>query len=159
MDFESFCKEAKRLNLTLNSDDVEQVIPPRLDNEALFHLPFISMVILLMTKDARKPKIPDLGQLVGDCFERTFTAYKSSSQHLSWSANLRIRTVKALSFLELSKLIIVENRKGKVTATELGKKVVNDAIEANSDLSYNLLTMQRNYRNICKERQMELELL
>ena len=158
MDFKSFCQEAKKLNLTLSSDDIDEVIPPRLDNEALFHLPFISMVVLLMSKDARKPKVADLGQLVGDSFERTFLAYKSSSQHLSWSANLRIRTVKALSFLELSKLVNVDNRKGKVVATELGKKVVNDAIDARSDLSYNLLTMQRNYRNICKERQMELEL-
>jgi len=158
MDFRNFCKEAKRLNLALSSDDIDEVIPPRLDNEALFHLPFISMVILLMSKDARKPKVSDLGQLVGDSFERTFLAYKSSSQHLSWSANLRIRTVKALSFLELSKLVNVDNRKGKVVATELGKKVVNDAIDASSDLSYNLLIMQRNYRNICKEKQMELEL-
>lgn len=156
MDFKDFCQEAKRLKLALNSKDIEEVIPPRLDNEALFHLPFISMVILLMSKDSIKPKVTDLGQLVGDSFERTFLAYKSSSQHLSWSANLRIRTVKALSFLEMSGLIIVNNRKGKVVATDLGKKVINNAIDARSDLSHNLLIMQRNYRNICKEKQMEL---
>lgn len=158
MDFISFCNEAKKLNLKLNIDDIKEVIPPRLDNEALFHLPFISMVILLMSKDSRKPKVTDLGQLVGDALERSFNAYKSSSQHLSWSANLRIRTVKAMSFLEVSRLVEIHNRKGKLVATDLGKKVIRNALEMESDLSYNLLIIQRNYRNICLEKKMDFEL-
>ena len=158
MDFISFCNEAKKLNLKLNIDDIKEVIPPRLDNEALFHLPFISMVILLMRKVSRKPKVTDLGQLVGDALERSFNAYKSSSQHLSWSANLRIRTVKAMSFLEVSRLVEIHNRKGKLVATDLGKKVIRNALEMESDLSYNLLIIQRNYRNICLEKKMDFEL-
>lgn len=158
MDFISFVSEAKKLNLKLNIDDIKEVIPPRLDNEALFHLPFISMVILLMSKDSRKPKVTDLGQLVGDALERSFNAYKSSSQHLSWSANLRIRTVKALSFLEISKLVEVNNRKGKLVATDLGKLVIRNALQMESDLSYNLLIIQRNYRSICLEKKMDFEL-
>lgn len=159
MNFKSFCEEAKKLNLNINIDDVHQVIPPRLDNEALFHLPLLSMVILLMCKDARKPKVSELGLLVGVSLERTFKAYNSSSQHLSWSANLRIRTVKALSFLEVSQLVEVHNRKGKLVATALGKKVINNALESGSDLAYNLLIIQRNYKNILKENQMDLEIL
>ena len=157
MNFESFFSEAKRLKLNIDIEYVEQIIPPRLDNEALFHLPFISMVILLMSKDSKKPKVTELGQLVGDSFEKTFKAYKSSSQHLSWSANLRIRTVKALSFLEISKLVEVHNRKGTLVITDLGKKVIKCALENQSDLAHNLLIIQRNYRNLLKEKQMEFE--
>lgn len=40
-----------------------------LNNEALFQLPLISLIILLMAKDKRKPNISEIGQLVGECIE------------------------------------------------------------------------------------------
>lgn len=158
MDIEEFFEVAKASNLRIQLDEVKTVRSHRLSNEALFHLPFISMVVLLMAKERRKPNIPELGQLVGECIERSIKEFKGSSQHLGWSANLRVRTVKALSFLEIANLVSVNNRKTKLEATELGKKVINKAIDEKSDLSYNLLLIQRNYRNICREKQMELEL-
>lgn len=156
MDFKIFCQEAKSLRLELSPQNITKIIEPRLDNEALFHLPFISMVILLLSKDKKKPDVTSIGQQVGLILESAFSSYKGSKQHLSWSANLRIRTVKALSFLEVSDLVIVNNRKGKISATDLGRKVVDRALNTNSDLAINLLTIQRVYTNLYKESQMEL---
>lgn len=159
MNINSFFEIAQESNLKIQLDDIQKVRSHKLSNEALFHLPFISMVVLLMSKERRKPSIPELGQLVGECIERSIKEFKGSSQHLGWSANLRVRTVKALSFLEISKLVEVNNRKAKLEVTELGKKVIVKAIDERSDLSYNLLLIQRNYRNICREKQMELEII
>lgn len=158
MDINDFFKVAKASNFRIQLDEISSVRAHSLSNEALFHLPFISMVVLLMAKERRKPNTSELGQLVGECIERSIKEFKGSSQQLGWSANLRVRTVKALSFLEIAKLVSVNNRKGKLEATELGKKVINKAIEEKSDLSYNLLLIQRNYQKICREKQMEFEL-
>lgn len=129
-----------------------------LDNEALFQLPLISMIILVMAKDKRKPKVAELGQLVGECIESSFVGFKGSAQHVGWSANLRIRTVTALSFLESANLVMVHNRKDKLYITELGKRVVERALIWNELLEYNIGFIARAYRNICVSRQLDLEL-
>jgi len=156
---DEFFELGKSLKLTIKLDKTTTIKPYKLNNDALFQLPFISMIILLMSKDIRKPNVSELGQIIGECIERSIKAFKGSSQHLGWSAHLRIRTVTALNFLEASSLVDVDNRKGKVKVTDLGKKVISKALDpkVESDLSFNLLLIQRNYKNICKEKQMELD--
>ncbi|MCF5877047.1 hypothetical protein [Aeromonas veronii] len=130
-----------------------------LNNEALFQLPLISLIILLMAKDKRKPNISEIGQLVGECIEASMPGFRGSAQHIGWSANLRIRTVKALSFLEMAKLIIINNRDKKLQITGLGKKVIGHAMSRDDNLSYNLAQLSRAYRNISVSRKLDLELL
>lgn len=130
-----------------------------LNNEALFQLPLISLIILLMAKDKRKPNISEIGQLVGECIEASMPGFRGSAQHIGWSANLRIRTVKALSFLEMAKLIIINNRDKKLQITDLGKKVIGHAMSRDDNLSYNLAQLSRTYRNISVSRKLDLELL
>jgi len=131
---------------------------PSLDNEALFQLPFICMVVLNISKGNRKPMVSQLGQLVGECLEKSIPSFKGSSQHLGWSANLRVRTVKAIEFLELAQLITINNRNSRVQLTELGKKVIQRALDSQDDLASNLLNVAREYRNICVSRQLDMEL-
>ena len=159
MNLNTFFEEIKKtpINVTVNSE----VSPTRtsLDNEALFQLPFICMAILVIAKGNRKPIVSQLGQFVGECLESSMPTFKGSSQHLGWSANLRVRTVKALSFLELTNLIIVSNRNSRVQLSEVGKKVAQKALDGQDDLAASLLSIAREYRNICVARQLEMELI
>jgi predicted transcriptional regulator len=84
--------------------------------------------------------------------------FKGSSQHIGWSANLRVKTVKALSFLEEANLIEIQNRKGRLQITELGKKVINRALSKDDNLAWNLTIISRSYRNICVSKQLDMEL-
>lgn len=96
--------------------------------------------------------------MVGECIERTFANFKGSSQHLGWSANLRVRTVTALGFLESASFVTVAD-KGIISATELGRKAIKSAFAEDDDLNFTLLTVVRSYRDICGERRSQLELL
>lgn len=91
MNFNEFFTEVKSKNIVLKCSNTDSAVNHRLDNEALFHLPLLAMTILLLSKSKKKPKSDELGQLVGECFERAFVGFKGSSQHLGWSANLRMR--------------------------------------------------------------------
>ena len=159
MNFETFFAEVAEDSIEL--EITGDVLPVRysLDNEALFQLPFICMVVLTISKGSRKPKVSSIGQIVGECFERSIPSFKGSSQHLGWSGNLRIRTVKALEFLELTQLITIDNRQSKVQLTKLGQKVIKRAFDTQDDLATNLHLIAREYRNICVFRQLEMELL
>lgn len=132
MDYEEFFQEASEKEIVLSLDQFSDSATHRLSNEALFHLPLLAMTILLLSKTRRKPKSDELGQLIGECFERTFSGFKGSSQHLGWSANLRMRTVKALTFLETVSLVEVDCHDSRIKATAFGKKVVSKAIDAQS---------------------------
>lgn len=95
MNAAEFFDEATKRNLRLNLP-VELSAPAfSLSNEALFQLPLLAMTILAITKGAGKPFLPEIGQLVGECLERTVAGFKGSSQDIGWSGNLRIRTIKA----------------------------------------------------------------
>lgn len=159
MDFDTFFQEAKNKGINLIFDNPENSIPHRLSNEALFHLPLLAMTILLLSKTRRKPKSNEIGQLIGECFERTFSDFKGSSQHLGWSANLRMRTVKALTFLETANLVTVNLNDSRIKATNLGKKVIQKAVDSDSDLSYTLRLIERKYRDVQVEKQISLELI
>ncbi|MCT6700345.1 hypothetical protein [Rheinheimera sp. 4Y26] len=171
MNFETFFDRVKTKQIVVNMpqkvSSEQETLPNQdmckqpvglLDNEALFQLPLICIIILVMAKDRRKPKVAELGQLVGECIESSFVGFKGSAQHIGWSANLRIRTVTALGFLESTGLIIVNNRKDRLQITELGKKVVERAMNWNELLEYNIAFISRSYRNICVSRQLDLEL-
>ena len=157
MNYEDFFREIREKELELRFDNPDYSPGARLSNEALFHLPLLAITILMLAKGSRKPKIDQIGQLVGECFERTFAGFKGSSQHLGWSANLRMRTVKALTFLEAAQLVRVEN--GRITVTPQGKSVIDAGLEAEStELAYTLRVVERNYRNISVEKQISLGL-
>lgn len=159
MNFESFFDGMKQAPVKVVIDREVHAVRASLDNEALFQLPFICMVILVISKGKRKPLVSQLGQLVGECLEKSIPSFKGSSQHLGWSANLRVRTVKALSFLELANLVIINNQNGRMQLSELGKKVIQRALDGQDDLSSNLLCIAREYRNVCVSRQLDLELM
>jgi hypothetical protein len=158
MNFDSFFDQMERSNLAINFDRSIKSSQHLLDNEALFQLPLISLIILLMAKDRRKPFVSEIGQMVGESLESSMPGFKGSAQHLGWSANLRIRTVKALTFLEQANLVEIQNRKGRLEITELGRKVIDKALGRDDDLSYNLAEISRAYRNIRVSKQLDMEL-
>lgn len=159
MNYDQFFESVSRKDISIDITSEGAFKRYQLNNEALFQLPLISMIVLLLAKDRRKPFVSELGQLVGDSIEDAMISFKKTSQHLGWSANLRIRTVKALGFLERSSLIEINKSDSRVCATALGVKVVAKALEEDNDLSYNLSLIRRAYRNICINRQFELELV
>jgi len=158
MNVDAFFEEMGRAPIKVLVENKPLVSRASLDNEALFQLPFICMAIMAISKGNRKPLVAQLGQLIGECFEKTIPSFKGSSQHLGWSANLRVRTVKALSFLELTNLVIVSNRNSRVQLTGLGVQVIQRALDGQDDLAANLLSIAREYRNICVSRQLDMEL-
>ena len=157
MNFENFFSSIADKNISLPVV-VGESSRHQLNNEALFQLPLICLIVLLMAKDKRKPRVSEIGQLVGESIEGAMPGFKGSAQHLGWSANLRVRTVKAITFLEKTSLIEVNNRQSRLAITDLGKKVISKAISRDDDLSYNLAHIARAYRNICVAKQLDLEL-
>lgn len=157
MNFDKFKQEADISNISV-SFDVSDRGPSLLSNEALFHIPLLAAVVLTLACLSRKPRTAEIGQMVGECIERTFTNFKGSSQRLGWSANLRIRTVAALGFLETSSLVTVNDR-GVISATEDGRNTIKSAFNEDDDLSFTLAMVERSYRDICGERRSQLELL
>lgn len=157
MNYDEFFEQAAKLDLR----------PPRLktvaehhsslDNEALFQLPLLAMVILTLSKGTSKPRSAELGQLVGECLERTVVGFKGSSQHIGWSANLRIRTVKALTFLERLGFVSVDSHNGRVSIEDHGREVVNEILDRESPLATAMLTVERSYENIRAERRIRAE--
>ncbi len=157
MNFEKMLKSVRKKDIkitTINNASKEIL----LNNEALFQLPFLSIVILLLSKNRKKPQVDSLGQLIGECLELSMKGFKGSSQHLGLSANLRIRTITALNFLEISNLITIDNKKQKIISTDLGKKVIDYTLSKENDLAYTLNVINRKYRDINTEKKIELEL-
>ena len=158
MNFDTFFENIASTGTEIRIDNNEQFKPNFLNNEALFQLPLISLIILLMAKDKRKPRVSEIGQLVGESLESSMSGFKGSAQHIGWSANLRVRTVKAISFLEYSCHIEIPNNKGRIKITDLGKKVISKALNQEDTLSYNLAEIAKAYRNLCVSKQLDMEL-
>lgn len=159
MNYDEFFESVTRreISIVVLEKDVQKNY--QLSNEALFQLPLISMILLLLAKDRRKPIVTEIGQMVGESIEASLIGFKGSSNHLGWSAILRIRTVKAISFLERSGMIEIRKSDNRMLATTLGQKFIDRALSNDDDLSYNLSLIQRSYRNICVNKQMDLELV
>jgi len=158
MNLREVLEKASSESLYIQAENIPIARRDAFQNESLFHLPLIAMAILMLAKGRTKPKAEEIGQLIGECFELALAGFKGSSQGLGWSANLRIRTVKALTFLEVSNFITKDLSTGKLEATETGKKLVDKVINSDTQLTLSLLKIKRAYRNICKERNIELEL-
>lgn len=159
MNYDEFFESVTRreISIAVLEKDIQKNY--QLSNEALFQLPLISMIVLLLAKDRRKPIVTEIGQMVGESIEASLVGFKGSSNHLGWSAILRIRTVKAISFLERSGMIEIRKSDNRMVATTLGQKIIDRALSNDDDLSYNLSLIQRSYRNICVNKQMDLELV
>ncbi len=151
MNVSEFFEEAIKLNIRLNLPAELSVPAHSLSNEALFQLPLLAMTILSITKGTAKPLLPEIGQLVGECLERTVVGFKGSSQDIGWSGNLRIRTIKALTFLEATGQIAVDKHTQRIFATEFGKKVYQSAIAGESPLAMSMKTIELSYQYIRDE--------
>ena len=146
-----FFTEARRLGLKLNFSGEGPSPAHTLDNEALFQLPLLAMTILAICKGRSKPELPEIGQLVGTCLERTVAGFKGSSQDIGWSGNLRIRTIKALTFLESTGQVVIDKATHEISATDLGKKVYTSAVEGESLLALSIKTIELSYQYIRDE--------
>jgi len=158
MNYDRFFEEVREKSINFDFDNEKENLGGLLSNEALFHLPLLALTILILSKDRRKPRSQQIGQLVGECLEKSLLGFKGSAQHIGWSANLRVRTVKALNFLEVSSLVKVDQKKGIILSTELGNRVIDTLFKQDTDLSYTLRVIKQSYRNICVEKQIEMEL-
>ncbi|HAU0839799.1 TPA: hypothetical protein ACT9A3_002998 [Legionella pneumophila] len=124
-----------------------------LENDALFHLPFLAMAILAICKNRKyQPETGSIGEIMGIVFERTFVAFKSSKQMLSWSANLRARIVKAIIFLETAQLANVSDK--HIISTQIGKRLINKVFVESTPLGLAIRGIERNYRDLMEEIQM-----
>jgi len=146
-----FFSEARRLKLKLSVSGEGLSTAPTLDNEALFQLPLLAMTILAISKGQSKPQLPEIGQLVGECLERTVAGFKGSSQEIGWSGNLRIRTIKALTFLEATGQVTIDEATRRITVTDLGKKVYNGAVDGDNLLAVSMKTVELSYQYIRDE--------
>lgn len=150
-----FIEASKGSEFKLVMRSVNEPTYSPLENDALFHLPFIAMSILAICKDRKFPVTPgSIGGLVGVVFERTFPAFKNSNQMLAWSANLRARTSRAHVFLEQLKLVL--NSNGKIELTEEGRKLINKVSAETSSLGLAIRGISRNFRDYSEEQQLTL---
>ena len=158
MSLEQLFTEAERLSLRVElRAPGAPLVAHALSNEALFQLPLLAMAILTLAKAKSKPRLPEIGQLVGECLERTVAGFKGSSQDIGWSANLRIRTIKALTFLEATGLAYVDQHSLEIMATDLGRAVYQYAINEESPLALSLGVIETSYQNIRTEARIEGE--
>ena len=160
MNYDEFFSMAESRGLRIESGHIspaERTV--FLSNEALFQLPLLAMVIMILAIGHRKPMPEELGQLVGECLERAVAGFKESPQGIGWSANLRIRTVKALTFLEIAGLVTVHARRQTITLNELGKKVVDRVLASQTQLALALATIERSYHNIAAEAAFQARLI
>lgn len=70
MNYEEFLNSVESNDVSIGINPVGNRVPAGLDNEALFQLPLIAMIILLMSKNRRKPIVSEIGQLVGKVIGR-----------------------------------------------------------------------------------------
>ena len=158
MNFQEAIKIARTESRHLTTSYSTRHYRDALGNETLFHIPLIALTIVMLAGGRAKPKRDDIGMLIGTCFEQSIASFKGSTQELGWSANLRVRTVKALTFLEDTGLVSVNKSNSRIETSDAGKKFIDKVLKQESQLCLALLTIKRSYRNICKERDIEARL-
>jgi hypothetical protein len=151
---DEFFRQISGLDIRLNIPPDQSINSVSLSNEALFQIPLLAMTILAISKGNSKPQLSELGQLVGECLERTVAGFKGSSQNIGWSGNLRIRTIKALTFLETTNQIRVDKITRRISATELGKKIYDNAIDGEGHLSISMRMIEQSYQYIRDEKRI-----
>ena len=156
MTFDDFFSEVREKNLSVNLPTPRSLTREALDNDALFHLPLLAMTILMLSRSRSKPRVERLGQLVGECMEQTFVGFVGSARLLGWSASLRVRTVQALTFLEMTGLVAVDGHDKSISITKTGSLVIDRALKDGSDLAFTLSRIARAQRNVNSELQLRL---
>lgn len=130
----------------------------QLSNEAIFHLPLIAFAILALAVCSRPIRTKEVGQIIGECFERVFKSFKGSTRYFGWSTNLRVRTVAALALLEHVELVTVDE-KSMVKSTEKGRVVIKSMAKQDIDLNEVMTKVQDAYRDVIAEKTKQMELL
>lgn len=153
-EYDVFMENAKDLQIILGAE-IKEIDYSPLTNEALFHLPFLVLAILCITKGRKKVTTADLGHSFSQAFERTITGYRKGSQMISWSANLRLRTVKALEFLECSSMVSIKYDKS-IAPTKTGKTLIDTVMSEASFLGITLRKLSRNFNDLKSEKQIDL---
>ncbi|EOZ2639001.1 hypothetical protein ACQQXD_002507, partial [Escherichia coli] len=115
MNYDEFFDIISKKDIKIDIKYIDKQESLGLNNEALFQLPLIALIILLLSKNSVKPRASEIGSLVGKLLEDVMLGFKGSSQLLGWSANLRIRTVTALQFLESVQLVIIDESNKKLS--------------------------------------------
>jgi hypothetical protein len=126
----------------------------QLSNEAIFHLPLIAFAILSLAVCSRPIRTKEVGQIIGECFERVFKSFKGSTRYFGWSTNLRVR----LALLEHVELVTVD-QKSMVKSTEKGRVVINSMAKQDIDLNEVMTKVQDAYRDVIAEKTKQMELL
>ena len=152
-----FFDQLTGLDLRLDIPSEQTANSTSLSNEALFQIPLLAMTILVISKGNSKPLLSELGQLVGECLERTVAGFKGSSQNIGWSGNLRIRTIKALTFLEVTNQIKIDKITKRITTTDFGKKVYENAIKGDGPLATAMKTIEQSHQYIRDENRIGRE--
>lgn len=159
MNFETFFLEAEKKESDIVFFSGAENETHFLDNETLFQLPLISLIVLTVASGQRKPIVSELGRLVGESIESVFTGFKGSARHLGWSALLRIRTVKSVSFLELSGFIEVRKKDSRIAATKKGQRLLKIVLSKDNELSSHLLAVKDAFIVVHKNAQYETKLI
>lgn len=115
------------------SKDVKVNYEP-LTNDALFHIPLISISVLVLIKNSKfLVDTGEVGRMVGLLLEETISGFKGSSQILGWSSTLRQRTAEAVAFLEEYRLLTVSESR-QLSITDEGNKFILGLKNENTDL-------------------------
>ncbi len=129
-----FLVESKKTDFKFSFSEKIKVNYEPLTNDALFHIPLISVAVLVLAKEAKEGvNTGEIGRLVGVIIEETIPGFKSSSQYLGWSSTLRHRTAEAVAFLEQFSFILVSAER-VISVTAEGSKFVLNLRKEQSDI-------------------------
>ncbi len=131
---ESFARliEGKGLQFRIRTDALlETRRPARMD--ALFHLPLLSLCILIIAKLGTL-STAEMGRRVAHLLIEHFRSLQNVDT-LEWSMTLRRRCAEALAFLEATRLVHVHDGDvRKITLTAEGKEALSRGLRDESDI-------------------------
>ena len=146
MDIEAFRASVAGTVLGLRPVDPAEVrtrVPETVD--ALFHLPLLALAILTVAR-SNPFRTVNLGRNVATLLVERFYALRRSAHALEDSLTLRRRCVNALVLLEIVGLVAVSrDRKRIVTLTPAGKRQIDKARAASTDLGLLIRSLSVSY--------------
>jgi hypothetical protein len=104
--------------------------------DALFHVPLIALTVLVLAVKSKKSlRVMEAATWLGMVIANVFHGYRGARQNIRWSFVMRQRCVDALSFLELAGFIVItDDDERTIVATDVGKKMVRDLGQSESDV-------------------------
>jgi len=144
MKFNEFKEVYRESKILIKSNENINKSNNLLSHDALFHLPFISLAIIIIAKKRAHTHVKYLPAILGECMESTLDGLANTKYSLSWSSNFRVRSVRALDFLESANLVLVD-KNNRLCITPLGKKVCKKAMKEDNDLKIALLRIDRTF--------------